>query len=155
MEFKRAEAKDLEEVLEIRYKMLQEVNQIHSRGEEWGLNHDLANATEEYFKTGDQITFLAWDGKNPVACATMCYFMVMPTYSHPGGLRAHVMNVYTEPAYRKKGIGMKLIKMLIADARTRGVTHVSLDATADGRPLYERAGFRSSEEGMEMILQEE
>ncbi len=145
MIFKRAKEEDLEAVLSIRYEMLYELNKKE-------LNHDLTNNTEKYFQNGDQATFLAWEEGRPVACATVCYFMVLPTFSHPGGLRAHIMNVYTKEAYRRRGIGVELVKMMIEDAKQRGVSHISLDATQEGRLLYQKCGFTATEEGMELIL---
>lgn len=41
-----------------------------------------------------------------------------------------------------------LIEMLMEDAKEKGVTEISLDATEEGRTLYEKAGFVESEECM-------
>lgn len=38
-----------------------------------------------------------------IGCATICYFTIMPTFSHPTGKRAHLMNVYTLKDYRRQG----------------------------------------------------
>lgn len=62
------------------------------------------------------------------------------------------MNVYTESAYRRKGIARQLANMLIEDARVNGATEISLDATENGRPLYESMGFTASEECMVMEI---
>ena len=40
------------------------------------------------------------------------------------------MNVYTAPDYRGQGIAMRMVEMLIEEARRRGITEISLDATA-------------------------
>ena len=80
----------------------------------------------------------------------------MPTFSHPTGKRAYLMNVYTNAAYRRRGIARKMVEMIIEEARKRGVTEISLDATESGRPLYRSLGFTASEECMvKMIGREE
>lgn len=62
------------------------------------------------------------------------------------------MNVYTRKEYRRKGVAALMVKELIEEARRRGVTEISLDATDAGRPLYETLGFVESKEAMNIIL---
>ena len=77
---------------------------------------------------------------------------VLPTADHPTGLRAHLMNVYTAPAFRRRGIARMLVTALMDAARQRGATEISLDATEAGRPLYRALGFRYNGEGMTLNL---
>jgi ribosomal protein S18 acetylase RimI-like enzyme len=72
----------------------------------------------------------------------------MPTFSHPTGKRAHLMNVYTMEEWQRRGIARKMVTMLIEDAWSRGVTEITLDATEEGRPLYNKLGFTDSRECM-------
>ena len=62
------------------------------------------------------------------------------------------MNIYTAPEYRRQGIAAKTLDMLVQECRRRGVDFISLEATAAGRPLYEKHGFVSMQD--EMILME-
>ena len=41
---------------------------------------------------------------------------------------------------------------MIVEAKERGVTEISLDATPSGRPLYQKFGFTDSEECMVLNL---
>jgi hypothetical protein len=41
-----------------------------------------------------------------------------------------------------------MVTMLIEDAWSRGVTEITLDATEEGRPLYNKLGFTDSRECM-------
>jgi len=61
-----------------------------------------------------------------------------------------LINVYTEPERRGRGIGSALVAMAIAEARELGLVRLVLQATDDSRSIYERAGFRVS--GRKMIL---
>lgn len=140
--------KNYEQALELRYEMLMTVNNLKADI----LDENLKAATKEYFRNGNQTTFLAADGESVIGCASICFINVMPTYSHPTGERAHIMNVYVKEAYRKRGIARKLMEEIILLAVQKRVTHISLDATAKGRLLYEKMGFLPTLEGMELIL---
>ena len=58
----------------------------------------------------------------------------------------------TKSDYRRKGISRRMVEMLIEEAKEKGVTEISLDATEMGRPLYEAIGFEKSHAGMVMEL---
>ena len=141
-----AQESDLPAVLTIRMEMLSDVNKGKSFDEEF------RERTRDYFTNGDQTTALAFDGENAVGCATICYVRVMPTFSHPTGNRAHIMNVYVNAEYRRRGIAREMMKMLLDEAKLREVTQITLDATESGRPLYQALGFSGSEEFMELII---
>lgn len=54
---------------------------------------------------------------------------------------------YCEKSHRK-GIARRMIKRLVDEAKERGVTEISLDATDDGRKLYEAMGWHKNRESM-------
>lgn len=139
---------DLSTLLEIRREMLAIVNDVPQSG----ISDELIRLSEEYFRSGDQTTVLAFCGGELAGCATICRLNVMPTFSHPTGKRAHIMNVYTRERFRRLGAARKMMNALLEEARERGATSVTLDATENGRPLYETLGFRGSEEHMELVL---
>lgn len=139
---------DLKALMSIRLEMLREVNNFP---DDYSFNKELIENTEQYFKDGNHTTILAVDEK-AIGCATLSYLCVMPTYSHPTGKRAHLMNVYTNKDYRRMGIAETMVKMLINEARKRGVTEISLDATEAGKPLYKKLGFTESDECMTICL---
>lgn len=109
---------------------------------------EFTRLSEEFFKHGDQTTVLAFDGEMAVGCATICFITVMPTVDHPSGKRAHIMNVYTNADYRRRGIARQMVTMLLDEARESGVSYVSLDATEQGKPLYKTLGFCDNTENM-------
>lgn len=60
------------------------------------------------------------------------------------------MNMYTDPEYRRRGIAIKTLDMLIKDTRNKGITAISLEATDLGRSLYEKYGFIKMNNEMEL-----
>ncbi|MCR5251856.1 MAG: GNAT family N-acetyltransferase [Lachnospiraceae bacterium] len=147
-EYKFATPDDMEQLMSSRLEMLKVVNDLDPAYE---YSDEFVECSREYFKNGDQITVLALNGKRVIGCATICYICVMPTFSHPTGKRAHLMNVYTKKEWQRQGIALKMVSMLIEEAWKRGVTEISLDATEEGRPLYRKLGFVDSTEGMVLV----
>src|SRR5215469_2965843 len=60
--------------------------------------------------------------------------------------RATILNVYTEPEYRRRGIARQVMETMIAWCKQAGFARVSLHASEHGRPLYESLGFEDSNE---------
>ena len=145
MEIRIADKKDIDFMMSSRLEMLKEVNALDA---DYQYSESFVEESRRYFLDGDQTTVLALDGERVIGCATICYITIMPTFSHPTGKRAHLMNVYTAKEYRKQGVGMKMVNMLIDDAWSKGATEISLDATESGRPLYKKCGFEDSGECM-------
>lgn len=62
------------------------------------------------------------------------------------GRQALVMNVYTEPAYRRQGAARTLMHEVLAWARGSRIESLVLHAAPDGRLLYEALGFVATNE---------
>lgn len=58
------------------------------------------------------------------------------------GRRGHVASMSTEPAHRRRGHARLVLTAAMDWFAALEVPRVDLRATADGRPLYEAAGFR-------------
>lgn len=65
---------------------------------------------------------------------------------HPDPRRAYIANMYTEPAYRRRGIARRIMDIIIAWCRSEGFKSISLHASPFGRPLYESLGFQPTNE---------
>ncbi|MGA3210362.1 MAG: GNAT family N-acetyltransferase [Terriglobales bacterium] len=61
-------------------------------------------------------------------------------------LRAMVLNIYTEPEFRRQGVARSLMETIIAWCRSEGFQTVALHASDQGRPLYESMGFAPTNE---------
>lgn len=105
---------------------------------------------QKAFAEDTHTAYLVWDGDTLAGTGAVSYFQVMPTVHNPTGRKAYIMNMYTTPQYRRQGIAARTLALLVEDARRRGVTAVSLEATDMGRPLYEKAGFVPMEHEMEL-----
>jgi len=65
----------------------------------------------------------------------------LPNAADPQERRATILNVYTEPAHRRQGLARALMEVMVRWCRQEGFRAVTLDASDDGRALYESMGF--------------
>ena len=102
----------------------------------------------DYFnrKLGNElVVFIAKDDNRIVSVAYL-HIIEMPANSILlNGLYGEVLNVYTEPEYRGKGLCTQLIKNLIEYGKKRGLGRVDLSATKEGYPIYKKVGFVDKE----------
>ena len=149
IDYKKTTKADMELLMKVRLEMLREVNNLTP---EFVYDEAFIEMSKKYFESGNQTTVLAFDGDDVVGCASLSYIWIMPTFDHPTGNRAHLMNVYTAKDYRRNGISRHMIEILIDEARMKGVTEISLDATDIGKMLYRSMGFVESESYMVLNL---
>ena len=62
------------------------------------------------------------------------------------GQLALLINVFTEPEWRRRGIALALLKEVIAWATAQRIDRLVLHASDAGRPLYEKVGFVATNE---------
>ena len=105
---------------------------------------------QDAFGNGTHVAYLIFDEDTFVGAGGISYFQVMPTYHNPTGKKAYIMNMYTNPHYRRQGIAFKTLELLVADAKEKGISAISLEATDMGRPLYEKYGFVKMNDEMEL-----
>lgn len=62
------------------------------------------------------------------------------------GRHGIVLNVFTEPVWRRCGLAEQLMRQLLAWAQKESLDRLVLHASVDGRQLYERLGFVATNE---------
>ena len=148
--WKRAGLSDLALLVSTRLKVLRAANGL-AEGTELP---EVERESEDYYRSaladGSHTAILVFDGERFIGAGGISYYRVMPTCCDPTGRKAYVMNMYTDPGYRRQGIAMKTLELLIEDSLSKGIDHITLEATEMGRKLYERYGFEAM--GSEMIL---
>ena len=105
-----------------------------------------AGYLEEAMADGSFRAWLAYEGQHAVAGGAI---LISPWPAHAYDLecrRATILNVYTYPAHRRRGLARALMQTMIAWCRREGFARVTLHASDDGRHLYESLGFEVSNE---------
>jgi ribosomal protein S18 acetylase RimI-like enzyme len=98
---------------------------------------------------GEARFFVAIDGGEIVGTAGALIADGYPFAVH-GIKRGYIFGVRVGPAHRKRGIATQLTQEAAAFLRELGCERVRLHASRFGRPIYERLGFRPTNE-MELL----
>ena len=98
----------------------------------------------EYFerRLGKEIVAFVARAEGRLVAAVLLLIVEKPMNpSIPNGLCGDVLSVYTEEAYRGRGICSTLMKNMIDYAKAKELSRITLSATKDGYPVYKKAGF--------------
>lgn len=102
-------------------------------------------------QSGNEI-ILAVDGDEVIDCLQ---FTVIPGLSRLGPRRGQIVGVRVDKGYRGRRVGEILLRRAIERARESGCGLLQLTtdkSRPDARRFYERLGFATSHEGMELAL---
>ncbi|MCQ9215423.1 GNAT family N-acetyltransferase [Streptococcus gallolyticus] len=142
MKFKKASLSDLEILVSTRVNVLRSANQLDLSVDMKVVEKSSRLYYQEALASDNHTAFLVYNADdNVIGASAVSYYQVMPTYHNPSGKKAYIMNMYVAPEHRRKGIATKLLDLLIADSKKRGIDHITLEATQMGRKLYENYGF--------------
>jgi GNAT superfamily N-acetyltransferase len=100
---------------------------------------------------GSWLAWLAEDGEGVVGGGAAILRATPPSARAPrGGGAAYMLNVYTEPRARRRGVATAIVRTCLETCRARGVVRVNLHASDAGRSVYERLGFTARHSEMEL-----
>ncbi len=110
----------------------------------------MEQAATDYFPTalreGRYQGFLAHDGDTVVGGGGIVISDWPGVLGQRIPKRAMILNVYVEPQYRRRGIARMLMETMISWCRENHFKNVGLHASDEGRPLYEKLGFKPTNE---------
>ncbi|MCR5121986.1 MAG: GNAT family N-acetyltransferase [Ruminococcus sp.] len=107
----------------------------------------ISDALPDYFNEHlgkDLFAFVCRADDTVAGCCLLQVSEKPPNPSFIHGKTGTVLNVYTRPLFRKKGIAHKLMEMLLNESEKLGLDYVELKATDDGYGLYKSLGFEDS-----------
>jgi len=95
---------------------------------------------------GEYLAWLATAPDGSIAAGAGLWLMDWIPHMVGSGSRGNILNVYTEVAFRRRGLAGELMKAAVDWCRSNGVDVVVLHASPDGRGLYEAMGFAGTNE---------
>ena len=140
--YRRARIDDAPDLVDCRIRFL---NEQYNHPED-DRTETLRKSLLEYFaKAIPSNVFIAWVAeynRKIVATSGMVVWQIPARY---GGIETgklgYLLNFYTVPEDRRKGISTRLLNELIKEAKLLGLRHLHLHASKDGINIYRKAGF--------------
>ena len=105
------------------------------------LKSDLSIYFNKHIENEDFIGMIGEYDEKIISVAYLTINEYPPSPNRKNGKGGTLLNVYTFPKYRKKGITKKLIENIIEEAKIIGVNLIELKASNDGYNLYKDIGF--------------
>ena len=143
---------NIEEFAELRSAVLMETNGLNAAKDKRRFYTANLAYLKKALPSGRCTAFMVMDNGKIAAAIAIVFYEIAPCNSVPNGKVGYIQNMYTFKEYRRQGIASMLLKKTIAEAKGRGCSKISLNATKMGRPLYEKYGFTESKDEMEMQL---
>jgi GNAT superfamily N-acetyltransferase len=146
---RQATAADVEALATLRVAFLAEEDSLHDENE----RATFLQLTRQYFAqtipSGEFISWVAEVEGEIVACSGLIFFQRPPSLRNPSGKEAFILNMYTVPQWRSRGLATQLLHALLHYVQTQtDARRIWLYATEQGRPIYEKAGFKTKQRKM-------
>lgn len=144
MQIRQANLQDIPTIVEMKMAMFREAGSIRLLQD--GAEERIAAAYRDLYRQQKCCHYIVEDEGVAVACGgavikddvPFCFFKT-PCYGY-------IMDVYCEPASRRRGYATQLVQQVIAWLRKRGVHNIKLKPSGAGQRMYEKLGFQPSGE---------
>ena len=137
IEYKRLTEKEIDTFIDMR------INQLREEGAKEEI--DLVPALRDYYTRhmadGTFVSWLAFDGERIIGTSGMSFVEKPPYFGCPSGKMGLLSSMFTNPAYRRKGIARELLSRVVNDAREYGCGTIQITASDMGVKLYTSFGF--------------
>jgi GNAT superfamily N-acetyltransferase len=136
-----ATSDDIEVLTDLRVAMFEEIGDITDEKQAEAFREATYRYLSEALPQGKFLAWVAEEDGQIVGTSGLIFFEQAPTPANLVGNEGYVLNMYTVPQWRGRGIARALLEEIIRYVKNTGIPQLWLYATEEGRPLYEKMGF--------------
>ena len=142
---RRALPEDLPVIVDYRINMFQTFVK-----DTYDWNEIKAYEVKYFAEKMEQSLFAAWVADTGeggiIACAAVSFYELAPKPWNQASKYAFISSMYTEPEFRRQGIGGKLLEEALTYSRSKEISYATLHASESGKSLYQSFGFSDTNE---------
>ena len=146
--YRRLTASDLDVFISMRIAQLRE----EGAAEDADLSPALRDYYQRHMADGTFVSWLAVDGGKIVGTSGLSVVEKPPYFGCPSGKIGLLSSMFTDKAYRSRGIAKELLGRVVDEARKQGCGTVQITASDMGVLLYSDFGFTKNENFMQYKL---
>ena len=146
--FQKLTDHELDRFIQIRISQLRE----EGAQEDIDLTPSLKDYYVRHMADGTFVSWLALKDGKIIGTSGMSFVEKPPYFGCPEGKIGLLSSMYTDPDYRRRGIGRELLSRVIGEARAYGCSVVQITASDMGVYLYTDFGFVKNENFMQYKL---
>ncbi|MBS7369481.1 MAG: GNAT family N-acetyltransferase [Oscillospiraceae bacterium] len=146
--YRRLTASDLDVFISMRIAQLRE----EGAAEDADLSPALRDYYQRHMADGTFVSWLAVDGGKIVGTSGLSVVEKPPYFGCPSGKIGLLSSMFTDKAYRRRGIAKELLGRVVDEARKQGCGTVQITASDMGVLLYSDFGFTKNENFMQYKL---
>jgi GNAT superfamily N-acetyltransferase len=148
--YRLASVDDVETLLTLRIEFLAEVINTGLADPIW------LDAMRQFLKTtlasGKLVVYLAESNGAAVGVGWLIYHQTVPSPASLTGRDAYVLDMYTRPQFRRRGIARTILQKLLERARQTDCRRVTLHSVDAARSVYGDVGFAATDSEMRLDL---
>ena len=130
-------------MVDYRVRFLNELNDHADDDETKVVRESLQRYFTKAIPSGDFIAWVAELDGRIVATSGMVVWQKPAIYGGvESGRLGYLLNFYTIPEARRRGIATRLLNEIIREARSLGLRYLHLHASKYGESIYRKAGFK-------------
>jgi GNAT superfamily N-acetyltransferase len=141
LKIRRVEQSDIDEMVRHRICYLVELTGTKKTHDRIKTEVEMKLHFQGKIAEGSIIALVATHNDVPVSYGALVIKQIPGDLDHSIYNEADILNMYTIPEARKKGISSLILSKLIDEARKMGISKLSLHTTKDGERIYRAAGF--------------
>jgi len=139
--YRNATVADLELLVDHRHRMWSDIG---NRTEAEISEHDTRYRpwAKQRLRSGELVGCVAEASDGSAVASGLVWFRPdQPRPKLPTLVSPYVLSMYTEPAWRGRGLATRVVRELVATVRDAGYPNAELHASRFGRRIYRRVGF--------------